>query len=86
MLEYERIVMSEGIDTNKTKESCRCIFSDYYYFVTVNFGSQPKTCDGSYDLMQKAISFNNVAIVLVKGNEYRINFWYMSKDKAVNII
>ena len=36
--------------------------------------------------MQKAISFNNIAIVYVKKNAYRINFWYMSKDDAVSII
>ena len=36
--------------------------------------------------MQKAISFNDVAIVYVKGNAYRIHFWYMSKDDAVSIM
>ena len=36
--------------------------------------------------MQKAIHFNDVAIVSIKGNEYRIHFWYMSKDDAINII
>ena len=36
--------------------------------------------------MQKAVSFNNVAIVYVKGNAYRIHFWYMSKDDAINIM
>ena len=36
--------------------------------------------------MQKAMSFNNIAIVYVKGNTYRIHFWYMSKDDAINII
>ena len=36
--------------------------------------------------MQKDMSFNNVAIVYVKENAYRINFWYMSKDDAINII
>ena len=36
--------------------------------------------------MQKAISFNNIAIVYVRGNAYRINFWYMSKDDAINIM
>ena len=34
--------------------------------------------------MQKAMSFNNIAIVYVKGNAYRINFWYMSKDDTIN--
>ena len=36
--------------------------------------------------MQKAISFNNVATVYVKGIAYRIYFWYMSKDDVINIM
>ena len=36
--------------------------------------------------MQKAVSFNNVAIVYVKENVHRINFWYISKDDAINIM
>ena len=36
--------------------------------------------------MQKAVSFNNIAIVYVKGSAYRIQFWYMTKDDAINIM
>ena len=36
--------------------------------------------------MQKAMNFNDIAIVFVKGHAYRINFWYTSKDDAINII
>ena len=43
-------------------------------------------CNGCHDLIQKAMSFNNVAIVYVKGNACRIHFWYMSKDDAINIM
>ena len=32
------------------------------------------------------MSFNDVAIVSIKGNDYRIHFWYMSKDDAINIM
>ena len=32
------------------------------------------------------MSFNNVAIVYVKGNAYRTNFQYISKDDAINIM
>ena len=35
--------------------------------------------------MPKTISFN-VAIVSVKENVYRIDYWYMSKDEAINRI
>ena len=40
----------------------------------------------SHDLMQKATSFNNVAVVYVEGSAYRISFWYMSKHDAINIM
>ena len=36
--------------------------------------------------MQKAMSFNNIAILYVKGSAYRIHFWYMSKYDAINIM
>ena len=36
--------------------------------------------------MQKAMSFNDVSVVYVKGNAYRINFWHMSKNDAINIM
>ena len=32
------------------------------------------------------MSFNDVAIVYVKGSAYRIHFWYMSKDNAISIM
>ena len=36
--------------------------------------------------MKKAMSFNDVAIIFVKGSAYRIKFWYMSKDYAISIM
>ena len=32
------------------------------------------------------MSFTDFAIISVKGDDYRIHFWYMSKDDAINII
>ena len=32
------------------------------------------------------MSFNDVAVVYVKGSAYRIYFWYMSKDDAISIM
>ena len=36
--------------------------------------------------MQKAMSFNDDAIVSIKGSDYRICFWYMSKNDPINIM
>ena len=32
------------------------------------------------------MSFNNVAIVSIKGNTYRIYFWYMTKHDAISLM
>ena len=32
------------------------------------------------------MNFNDVAIASINGNDYRIHFWYMSKDDAINIM
>ena len=37
-------------------------------------------CNGCHGLMQKAVSFNDVAIVYVKGSAYRIHFWYKAVE------
>ena len=42
-------------------------------------------CNGCHDLMQKAMNFN-AALVSIKESDYRIHFWYMSKDDAINIM
>ena len=29
------------------------------------------------------MNFNDVTIVYIKGNDYRIHFWYMNKNDAI---
>ena len=86
MFENDRIDTSEGIDVNKTSSSKECDICHYWNFKDIGFKYQPYLCNGCHDLMQKAMSFNNVAIIYVKGSTYRIEFWYMSKGDATNIM
>ena len=30
------------------------------------------------------MNFNDVAIISIKGNDYRIHLWYISKDDVIN--
>ena len=86
MLEYHRIGISDGIDINKTNASKEFKICHYWYFKDIGFKYESYLCNGCHDLMQKAISFNDVAIVYVKGSAYRIHFWYTSKDNAISIM
>ena len=86
MLQYDRIDISNGIDVNKTGLSKECDICHYWCFKDIGFKYEPYLCNGYHDLMQKAMNFNNVAIVYVKGKAYRFHFWYISKDDAINIM
>ena len=85
MLEYDRIDISDGIDVNKTNLSKECDICHYWYFKDIGFKYEKYLCSGCHGLIQKVMSFNNVAIVYAKQN-YRIHFWYMSKNDAINIM
>ena len=61
----------------------------FYYlllFKNIGFKHEPYLCNDCHDLMQKALSFNNFATVYDTGSAYRIRFWYMSEDDAINIM
>ena len=32
------------------------------------------------------MSFNDATVVSIKGNDYKIHFWYMSKNDAISIM
>ena len=86
MLEYDRIDISEGTDVNKTNLSKEFDICHYCYFKDICFKYEPYLCNGCHDLMQNAMSFNNITIVYIRGSAYSIHFWYMSKNDAINIM
>ena len=71
MLEYDRIDISEGIDVNKTSASKECNICHYWYFKDIGFNRyEPYLRNGCHDLMQKAMSFNDVAINLIQNFDF----------------
>ena len=52
----------------------KCQICHYYYFLDKFFKHESHLCNGCHDSMQKATDFNDVAIVSIKGNDYRIHF------------
>ena len=82
MLEYDRIDISEGIDTNKNiLTSKKCYLCGYWYFINKNCNYQKYICNGCHDMSTKAISMHNLG-----KDAYRINFVFMSKNDALSLI
>ena len=77
------MIYTEGVDVNKTNLSKKCNIYHYWHFKYIGFKYEKYLCNGCHDLVQKAVSFNKVAIVYVKGSAYRIHFWCMFKYDAI---
>ena len=73
MLEFDRIDISEGIGVDRTNESKECDICHYWCFLGKGFKYEPYLCNGYYGLMQKVMNFDHVAIVSIKGSDYKIH-------------
>ena len=58
----------------------------FLYFLDKNFNYQKYLCNGCQDMSIKAISMQNLAIVYHRGNAYCVNFTFMSRNDAYNLI
>ena len=87
MLEYDRNDLSEGIDIKRCEDTSKqCSLYKFYYFLYKNFKYERYLCNGCHDMSTKGISMQNLAIVHHKGNVYRVNFVFMSKNDAYTLI
>ena len=77
------LIFQGEFDIGKTNKSRECDICYYLYFLDKNFNYEKYLSHSCHDIMQKAMNFNDVAIVSTKGNDYRIHFWYMSKNDAI---
>ena len=84
ILYYDRTDVSEGIDVNKTKASKEYDVCHYCYFLNYSFKFQPNVCNRYHELLMMSVNFNNIAILNIKGSDYRCIISLVSKNEAIN--
>ena len=84
MIQYEKISIAKGIDTNKTSASKECMLCHYRYFKDVGLKFESHVCNKCHDLLITAYELTNIAILIVKGVNFRCILWGISRDEAVN--
>ena len=82
MLQYEKIDVSEGIDTSKTSASRECMLFHYWCFKDVGFRFEPHVCNKCHDVLMTAYELKNIAVSDVL--DFRSILWGISRDDAVN--
>ena len=86
MLYFDRIDVSEGIDVDKTNVSKECDICHYWYFLNYSFKFQPNVCNRRHDLLTMSMSLNDIAILNIRGSDYRCIISLISKNEAINLM
>ena len=86
MLYFNRIDVSEEIDVNKTNASKERDICHYWYFLNKNFMFEPYVCNRCHDLLMMPMNLSDIAILNIKGSDYRCIISGISKNKAINLM
>ena len=85
MLYYDRTDISEGVDVNKTSASKECGICHYWYFLNYSFKFQTIVCNRCHDLLLISINLSDIAILNIKGSDYRCIISLIIKNEAIKL-
>ena len=83
MLQYEKIDVSDGVGSNKTRASKECELCHYWFFKDVGFKFEEHVCNGYHDLLTMAHSLKNIAILSAKGATFRCLLMCISRNEVL---
>ena len=86
MLYYDRIAVSEEIGVNKTSASKECDVCHYWYFSNYSFTFQSNICNRCHDLLMMSMNFSDIAILNIKGSDYRCIISLITKNETINLL
>ena len=85
MLYFDRIEISEGIDVDKTSASKLLDICHYWYVLNHSFKFQPNVCNRCQDLLMMSMKLSDIAILNIKGSDYRCIISLTSKNEVRNL-
>ena len=85
MLYFHGTDFSEETDVDKESASKECDICHYFYFLHKCFKFQPDVCNKCHDLLI-SMKLSNIAILNIKGYDYRCIISGISKNEAINIM
>ena len=86
MLYFDRIDVSEGIDVIKTITSKECGICHYWCFLNYGFKFHPNVCNRCHDLLMMSMNLSDIAILNIKGSDYRCIISLISKNEAITLM
>ena len=62
------------------------VFTIIWYFLNYSFKFQLNVCNRCYDLLMMSINLSDIAILNIKGSDYRCIISLISKNEAINLM
>ena len=63
-----------------------CVIFHYWYFLNYSFKFQPNVCNRCHDLLMMSMKLSDIAILNIKGSDYRYVINLISKNEAINLM
>ena len=86
MLYFNRIDVSNGTGVNKASASRNCNIYHHQYILSYSFKFQPNAYNKRHDLLMMSRNLSNIAILKIKGFDYRCIISLTSKSEAINLM
>ena len=86
MLYFDRIHVSEGTDFNKTSASKECDIFHFWHFLNYSLKFHWNACNRSHDLLMMSMNISDIAVLSIKGTDYRCIISLISKNEATNLM
>ena len=86
MIYYDRIDVSERIVINKTSSSKQCDICHYWHFLNQSFKFQLNVCNRCHDLLMISLNLSDIAILNIKGSDYRYIIILISKNETIHLL
>ena len=71
MLQYKKIDVSEGINTNKRSLSKECMLCHYWYSEDVGFKFELDVCNKCHNILMTAYELKKIAIFNIEVFDFR---------------
>ena len=86
MLYFDRIDVSEGTVVSKAGASKESDICHYWYFLNYSFKFQPNVCNRFHDSLMISMNLSDIAVLNIKGSDYRCIISLISKNDAMNLM
>ena len=86
MIYFDRIDVSEGIHVNKISASKECDVCHYWCLLNYSFKFQPNVCNRCHDLLMMSMNLSDIAILSIKGSDYRCIISLISKNETIKLM